>query len=448
MRHRITYIHSGSTAVESLNSTYVQARPGASREDRITLDAPKYSHIRSLRVQVIRPFNHTSQTAPFAYDYPVGLHIYVVPEPVREDNERENFYKQVQQVVKELLGITVDENSFILSLNSLYFHTLEVLAPRGDLAAHLPGAWDALDYVVLEQKAVIKSLQAVLDDLSVEAGETSDYTEIGIFTVDELTTRDDLVLSGARVVFNDPDTGALDSANSEAEQDSVQRTYFHVKPRHRQTDYVPVTGKPNGLHPVVTVEKAPKLPVDDDLRNCKLYYYLLLEKSVFFDQYQKPDVLKILAGYGTTDLELPEYSVQGWGNEYLLEVDDKAQFPLELTLHSRYQLPNNKSDHTNVTINKPLLFYGCEVGSDSFLLKNSPFDNKATVGGAFEKFFTEDTVFYQALASDTFNVSIPNAHGDASWVNLVTLLTVLLGVFLIVPKIRKRTPVDVQKKTQ
>lgn len=445
MRHRVTFVHSRGkeNGIKSLNSTHVEVIPGSSREDRFTFDAPRYSHIRSIRIQVIKPFQHTLQTSPFAYDYQIGLHIYIVPEPIPEVGERHNFYTQVHDVIHDLFGIGLTENDWILSLNSLYFHTHEFLEPRGSLAAQLPSSWDAIDYSVSDGKVKIKSLQAVLNLLEVDAGERKEYKEVGTFHIEELTTRDDLVLSGARVVFNDEDVGEFDK-----EEGFVHRTLFHIKPRHRQTDHISVVYKPNGLHPIMSVEKPPKLPEDDDLRMCKLYYYLTLDKSVFLDRYQMPDLLKILVSYGSRDLELPEYSVEGWGNEILLEVKDNAQYPLDLTLHSRYQLPNNKADHTEVIIDKPFLFYGCEVGSDAFLLKNSPFDNKVTIGGSHEKFFTDDTVFYQVLEPGTVNIAIPNAHGDANWVNFVTLLAVLLGVLLIVPKVFKRKMVNTAKKNE
>lgn len=442
MRHRTTFVHSRGkeNGIESLNSTHVKVISGATREDRLTFDAPVYSHIKALRIQVIKPFSRTLQTTPFAYDYQIGLHIYIVPEAVPEVDERPNFYSQVHALLKDLFGLELEEKDWILSLNSLYFHTDDSLEPRGKFAEKLPKNWDALDYSISEGKAVLKSLQAALADLEADAGEDGEYKEVGIFGVEELTTRDDLVLSGARVVFNDAEP-------SDEEDKFVHRTLFHVKPRHRQLQNVPIEYTPNGLHPIISLKHSPKRPEDDDLRLCKLYYYLALSKDVIFDRYQIPDSLTPLIMYGTTDLELPAYLVTGWGNEILMEVSSDADYPIDLTLHTRYQLPRNDSAHTNVTISKPLLFYGCETGSDSFLLKNSPFDNKATIGGSYEKFFTEDTVFYRVLEPETVTTTIPNAHGSAKWFNLVTLLTVLLGVFLIVSKVFRR-PVDTAKKNQ
>lgn len=442
MRFRTTFIHSHGkeNGIKTLNSTHIEVVQGSTREDRLTFDAPTYSHIKAVRIQVIKPFKRTLQTSPFAYDYQIGLHIYIVPEAVPEVDERHNFYTQVNTLLHDLFGLELEEKDWILSLNSLYFHTGDYLEPRGEFADKLPKIWDVLDYSISEGKAVLKSLQAVLTELEVDAGDLGYYKEVGIFGVEELTTRDDLVLSGARVVFNDEET-------SGEEDKFVHRTLFHVKPRHRQLKNVPIEYKPNGLHPVISLMESPKRPEDDDLRRCKLYYYLALKKDVFFDRYQIPDSLTPIIMYGTNDLELPAYLVAGWGNEILMEVSSNAEYPIDLTLHSRYELPRNDSTYTDVEINKPLLFYGCETGSDSFLLKNSPFNNKATIGGSYEKFFTEDTVFYRVLEPEAVTITIPNAHGNANWVNLVTFLSVLLGVFLIVSRVVRRQ-VDTTKKNQ
>lgn len=446
MRHRTTFIHSRGkdNGIESLNSTYVEVVPGSTREDRLTYDAPSFSHISSLRIQVIKPFQRTPQTAPFTYDYQIGLHIYIVPKAVPEVNERQNFYAQVNSLLKETFDIELEEKDWILSLNSLYYHTDEYLKPHGNFAGKLPAEWDALDYSISEGTAVAKSFQALLNDLQVDAGTSGEYKEVGVFGIELFTTRDDLVLSGARVVFNDDDGDTL-----EDESKFVHRTLFHVKPRHRQISSVPVEYVPNGLHPIISLKESPERPEDDDLRLCKLYYYAALNKNVFFDRYQTPEALTTLTVFGTTDLELPEYLVSGWGNEILMEVDPDAQFPIDLTLHTRYQLPKNDSGYTDVIIEKPLLFYGCETGSDSFLLKNSPFDNKAVIGGGYEKFFTDDTVFYRALEPGAITITVPTAHGSANWVNLVTMLSVLLGIFIIVSKVfGVRRNVDTIKKNQ
>lgn len=444
MRHRVTYIHSRGkeNGIESLNSTHVAVVPGSSREDKLTFDTPRSSHIRSIRVQVIKPFEHSLRTTPFAYDYQIGLHIYIVPEPVPGPNERDIFYEQVNEVLQGLFGISLQERDWILSLNSLYFHTSKFLEPQGFLSERLPANWDAIDYSVNDETAVLKSLQADLDSLEIDATDSPEYKEVGIFGVEELTTRDDLVLSGVRVVFND---------EIEADQEEsgfVHRTLFHIKPRHRQASPVTMHYKANGLHPVISVANPPQRPEDDDIQMCRLYYYLSLEKSTFVDPYQVPDLLVPIVEYGTRDLELPEYAVEGWGNEFLMQVDDDAEYPIDLTLHSRYQLPSNSSAYTNVLFDKPLLFYGCEVGSDAFLLKNSPFDNKAQFGGSYEKFFTENTVFYRVLEPGLVQLQVPNARGDASFVNLATLVAVLLGVLFIVPKLWNTKKVSASKKNE
>lgn len=431
MRHRVTFVHSPSdNVVKTLNSSYVELENVlTAREDKISFDKDRYSHISSLRVQIVKPFETTELTKPFSYDYQPGLHVYVVPQAMAGSAEEDMFPKQVSDVLDELFGILVNTDDMILSFNSFYYHTSEIPEVKPLFADKLGTNWDALDYFHSEDSAVIKSLEVALKRLVVS--ETSDYTEIGIFSLDEHSTADDIILTGIRAVFNDNDQEDKD------EDAFVHKTMFHVKPRHRTLSLIDPKLKPNGLHPIFELD-SPSEPTDEDVRNCKLYCYLTLENAVFLDRYQIPEQMQILANYGPNNLELPSYAIDEWGNEVLMEVDN-PNFPVELTLHSRYQLPNSSRLHTSVLIDKPYLFYGCEAGSDAFLLTNSPFDNKNKIGGTYEKFFTDDTVFFQAGYRGSVAVEIPNATGTSLQTNIVTLGAVLLGLFIIGSKLWRRT---------
>lgn len=433
MRHRVTFVHSqeGDNVVKSINATRIELGPStvAAREDRLTFTTQEYSHIKSLRVQVVKPFKATDVTRPFSYLYQQGLHIYAEPQVVRDANEREKFFSQVTEAVQEVFGIVIDSKSMILSLNSFYYHTPETpdLPEITAKWSHKAGSsWDALDYFHSEGSAVLKTLEAALSRLVVS--EDIDYTEIGVFGLEKHSSIDDVILTGVRAILNDED------ASSDT-KDFVHKTLFHVKPRHRTMgSLVDAQYKANGLHPIFSFVQAPETPQDDDVANCKLYCYLTLNNEVFVDRYQIPDSMNILASYGPNNLELPSYAVQGWGNEVLMELSD-ATYPVDLTLHSRYQLPSSISPHTHVVIDKPYLFFGCEAGSDAFLLKNSPFDNMHKIGGSFEKFFTDDTVFYQAGLRGVAEVIIPNAAGAPIYANAVTSVAILLGLWMVVSKL-------------
>lgn len=442
MRHRVTYIHpsEGEGAIETLNSTYVNLKPlKPAREDRFTYDIDEFSHIKTLRVQITKTYEPTDLTSAFSYNYQYGLHIYVVPKGVNEANERENFDKQLLAILLESFGKAPGEAEWIPSLNSLYFHTSEILETKKEaFQGKVNNDWSALDFYYNEGTVTIKTLEPTLNNLIVDGEAAKEYTEVGVFGLDQHTTRDDIILTGLRVVFNDEEV--------EENEGFVHKTMFHIKPRHRRIESVPIDHIKNGLHPVVTIKEAPEYPSDDDITDCKLFLYWTLEKSVFLDPYQLPELINLLLNYGTKNLELPEYSVPTWGNEILMEIENDASFPLDLTLHSRYQLPD-AAPKTNVSISKPVLFYGCEAGVDEFLLANSPFDNRRPVGGTFEKFFTDDTIFYHALDREPIVVSIPNAQGSCDAVNILTFMAVLFGVGMVLKKIFTPT-VDRKKKNE
>lgn len=434
MRHRVSFI-SPDNAVKTLNSTYVElASAPIVREDRLTFDVPALSHIATLVIHLNKGHS-PAQFSPFGYHYQAGLHIYVVPQGMAEPHERENFFRQVNDQLLQLLGVSVPPDDWVLSLNSFYYHTLAVLEPKTELS--LPHSWSAFDYYYSEGKAVVKQYAAELDLPVVDVAATDDYTEVGVFSLDEHTTKDDVVLSGLRAIFNDKEDDGADGADEDEVSGFVHRTMFHVKPRHRVVEPVEVTFRESGLHPVVEIGLAPEQPTEDDVALCSTFVYLTLEKSVFLDPYQLPDAVSVVASYGTKDLELPEYSTPGWGNEFLLEVGAAAQYPLLITLHSRYLLPGNRS--RTVTVDKPVVFLGCDATVDAFLLGNSPFDNKRAVGGTFEKFFTDDTIFYHALGRGTGDVQIPTARGSPGFANVVTLLCLLVGVGMVLTKAWQRT---------
>lgn len=444
MRHRITFVHSlegTEKSISTLNSTYLELveHSNPAREDRFTYLIDKYSHIKTLRVQINKAQKPKNTTNAFSYNYQYGLHIYAVPQDVPGENERETFFEQISELLQDLFGIQPKDDAWITSLNSLYYHTSDLLEPKkAAFEREINSKWTAFEYYYDQGAVTLKTFDPELERLAINAEESQDYTEVGVFGVDQHTTRDDIILHGVRVVLND-----VEADDSEG---FVHRTMFHVKPRHRILEPVDIDLKPNGLHPVVTIALAPTFPKDDDISRCKLFYYMTLGKSVFVDPYQIPALAISLVNYGTKNLELPEYSVSGWGNEILMEIADDASFPLDLTLHSRYQLPNKLSG-TEVTIDRPILFYGCEAGSDDFLLNNSPFDNKKAVGGNYEKFFTDDTIFYHALERGALNVTIPNALGDSDLVNFLTFLALFAGVAIVLSKLFRR-PVSNKKKSE
>lgn len=414
----------------SANASSVELDPKFvySREDRYTLDVEAYSYVAAIRIHISRLGNTKTvletggNIAPFGDNYQTGVHIYAVPVGVAGPGEEVEFYSQLNGVLELVLGVTVPSEKWILSLNSFYFHTPDILEVDMPQISGFPRTWDTLDYFYENGKLAVTTLDINLRELEVNTQNQDEYTEVGVFLLLPKSARDDLILTGARVVINDDDDT----------DKSVHRTMFHVKPRHR--DLTPKSSfvvRENGLHPVLELGDFPPVPVDDDVLGCQLYSYFTLDKSVFVDPYQVPEQLHSVAHYGARDLELPEYAVPQWGSELLMEVVSSTETPVELTLHSRYQMPNVSSTHTDVFVDSPMVFYACDAVGDSFLLKNSPFDTRKAIGGSFEKFFTDDTVFYHVLPRETARLSIPTASGDPAIVSLATIVALMIGTLMI-----------------
>ena len=233
------------------------------------------------------------------------------------------------------------------------------------------------------------------------------------------------MLSGLRVILNGDD---------DKNEEYLQKTLFHVKRRQRQSRGTYSSQvKENGMHPFLKTDIHSDIPNDEDLIQCKLYYYLDLNKSFFVDKYQLPKEFTSYVNFGNTDLELPEYKINEWGSEILMEIENNQQ--ISLPLHSRYQLPNNESSIRVTGINDPLIFYGCDV-KDSYLLESSPFDNRLDIGGNYERFFTDNTVFYHLLSHENqLQINIPRGNELIKKINFVTNLVFIAGVVLIFYKI-------------
>lgn len=447
MRHRVSLVHSNSIEypISEVDSDHVFLdEVNFAREDKYTITREPLSHIKALRVHVTRdPAVAAPQNPgnPFAYEYQYGVHIYVVPQGVSGDNEQQVFFQQINEFIGAFMPVELQPERMVLSLNSFYFHSAAV--PQIDLSGL--GAesqdWSAMDLFLSKDQLTLKTFEPETKGFSFDAKTTTDYTEIGVFHVLDQSTRDDLILSGLRVIYND-----------EGSDGSVLKTMFHVKPRHRRLqDTADITLSSNGMHPILSIDNIPDKPSDEDIMSCTTYAHITLDKSVFVDTFQVPDDLSILANYGTRDIELPEYALKQWGNELMVELDEPILSSVSLTLHSRYQLPNQNKSHTAVQIAHPVLFHACDVISDSYLLKSSPFDNKRYIGGSFEKYFTEETVFYHFLDRAPSSIEIPNATGNGASVNLLTLAALLLGttmVLLAVWRKLKANPVSQEKKVQ
>lgn len=431
MRHRITYIHAHRELPIS-NVTYLelQLNPQVqySREDKVSFDTNALSKVEALRILIARDVKsaNSRQIDPFAsYDFPVGVTVYALPS----SRDKNGFFAEVNSQLQTLLGITVPPESWLLSLNSFVYHSAKPILFKIPQALEVPADWSHVDYTHQGSKAVVRTYAADSKVTSVAPKNKDTYTEIGVFEVEKRSTQDDLVLKGALVTLNDKDLPPTSDTTK-----FVQKSLFHIKPRHRiLSENASIKFNNNGMHPVLEFGGVPPAPMDEDIAECKLYSYLLLDKSVFLDPYQVPSSMKVIAKYAPTELERPEYTTAECGDEILFEILDQETF--ELTLNSRYLLPDTSSYNSVVPINAPSIFYACDVHTDAFLLNNSPFNAQFSVGGFYDALFTNDTVFYHVQTPKSYDVSIPHAWGHEVLVNIITLGALICGFAMIMRQV-------------
>ncbi|WPK27222.1 hypothetical protein PUMCH_004599 [Australozyma saopauloensis] len=437
MRRRITLIHSNADEVSvkdiTSSSLVFDAGVNGAVEEKYSWSSTSGSYISQLRVQINRAheLDHKlhNWSVPFAYSYQYGLHVYAQPNSAGIEHQK-LFYDDVNVILKDLLGMAVQPGNWIQSLNSLYYHSSEIPA-LSNLPSHsvVADLWTSLDYVQTSDSTTLKLFNPNTTFTSYDVSDILEYAEVGVFTVEAHSSRDEVILSGVRVILNE---------NNESSDPKIQRTVFHTKPRHRylSAPSANILIDPKGLHPVLSISLIPQAPADHDIDTCKLFAYLTLNKSVFFDKYQIPENVTILAQHGTKDLELPAYSLEEWGTELLLELDSASD--LDLTLHSRYQLPNKSASNVTETIDKAVLFYACDAISDSHIISQSAFDNKQNIGGSFEGFFTDDCVFYHLSDRGTLPVEIPTLEGSATMINLATTAALIFGIFIVLSSVFTR----------
>lgn len=427
-RHRTTlYLHTDvdvEESIENVNSKELTLQfDQATREDRHIMPHPGFKYIRSMRIHSI---TKPSEGSIFNYYYQPGTSIYIYPKNL-DGASKQEFFDEASEFASQL-GLSVD-HEWILSTNSFYFYLPKVDMDAttkylSSLVGNFLEPWSNLDLYFTDNEVTIKTLKDAHGGAKFR--KSSDNQEIGVFKVEPgISTYDDLALTGFRVVFNDDD------------EKNVHKTLFHIKPRHRQLSTAQhfVSVEPNGLHPLLqsTLNNIPEVASDEDVERCGLYGYLSLHKSLFVDKNNLSPGVSVALNFGPTNLELPEYEIREWGNELLFKIDNKTGVTFDL--HSRYQLPAYQLK-TKVEISAPRLFLACDV-KDANLLSASPFDNKLPLGGHYERFFTNDTVYYHIpMDKTTVSVEIPNANiGNMYVVIIATLLALGVGLIWVLRKL-------------
>ncbi|KAK6460753.1 PIG-X [Scheffersomyces coipomensis] len=418
-------------------------------ENKITLPSSaiattvnQFNLIKQLRIQ--SNDDSIKNDTVFTYKFSNGVNVYVIPKNVETKKDQEQFFEQVNVLLNSLLGIDVKTDNWIKTINSLYYH--DDISKRLDLtwfqdaSDEIQDSSETYDLVFNNEDGnptiVLKQLTYLppSEEFSISLNEKV-RKEVGLFIIDKhISTSDDIVLSGLRVIFDKEEQVPAEEGSKE--EDYIFKTLFHIKPRHRFIDSTSTSSiVKNGLHPILKSNFQSFTDIQEvDILECSLYYYINLNKSLIFDKYQSiPSGSSLVVHNGVSNLELPEYKITEWGSEILFEFNNISQDDIEFTLHSRYQSPNEIQNATVVNNSLPEIFYGCNV-KDDFLLDKSPFDSRLEIGGNYERYFTDNTVFYHLTHTPQSSVTIdvPNATGSIETISTVTLVSVLFGVAIII----------------
>lgn len=428
IRHRVTILNHESSHDNVLQhvdpSRVVLNDVDYTREDKYTVNMKNQflKSVKHLRITV------GSFESPVFHYNSNHLNIYAVPNT----SNRDLFYQEINGFINRVFGTDVDSPQWIKSKDSLFLHlqdyNLDNFKKLMGQMAHDVVDSDIIDFnYQQEPKNQVVFTYINPQKTPIEHSASSEiFTEVGLFLIDPNSTDNDVILAGSRIIMGAP------------QDEYFVKTLFHIKPKYRLLPEGTHEVLANGLHPKIKTSVSPDIPNDEDIIDCKLYYYLQLNKSLFIDKYNLGENFDLVVNLGTNDLELPEYKLHEWGNEILLEIKDHSK-PIELNLHSRYQRPSN-TDQTKKTIvfDNPRVFYGCEDVSDRNILSYNPFLNDMTIKNNYEKFFTNKTIFYESFPpTNQLSVDIPIPRAKFESINAVTASTIVIGIVIIVLQIFK-----------
>lgn len=406
-------------AIDKVNTTYLSLNDfNHSREDKFTLNY-SFKYIRQLRISI---GNYDSGVLNYNS---VNLNVNVVPYTP----QKYLFFNEINEFLNEMFGLNVGQDNWIISKNSLYFHSDKFDTRKFNefltsMTKQKISNFDAVD-LKYEHKLIISVLNGVEGPI---VSEQDYHKEVGLFLEDENSSENDIILSGVRVILEEE----KEAIQQGPDKKNMHKTLFHIDPRYRKLEATSELIS-NGLHPKVKFGVA-EYPKNDDLGECKLYYYQNLPNSVFIDKYNLGENLKLVVNFGSQDLELPSYKVNEWGNEILLEVTDLKPKTYELNLHSRYQMPNSTIEP--IALEGPTILYGCEDSNEKSTALLNPFINEFGIGGGYTSFFTDDTKFYQAIMPP-MEVKIPSPQLPFEYINSITQTVLLLGIVMIVMPLLK-----------
>lgn len=273
IRQRTTIFNpteSNDGIIEAVDSSHLQlSSVDYQCEDKFILQTPKFKYIDKLRIQL----NQFQSELILFSKYQAGLNIYCKPKIGDEGFNQEEFFNELNQMMTNLFDIPRD--GWINSLDTLFYHDpstgsesfIEYVRKLtgNELNVNLE-VLPNIEYVYDGEKVVLKLNGKSLANTTITKNSKFNK-EIGLFLIEKgISSEDDIVLSGLRVILNGDD---------DKNEEYLQKTLFHVKRRQRQsTGTYSSQVKENGMHPFLKTDIHSDIPNDEDLIQCRLYYYL------------------------------------------------------------------------------------------------------------------------------------------------------------------------------
>ncbi|KAF7507192.1 hypothetical protein GJ744_010874 [Endocarpon pusillum] len=321
--------------------------------------------------------------------------------------------------------------------------------------------------------------------LSVDTSANAEKVEVGVLGNEPPTDPSEISLSGFLTVVG--------------EDDHPKPTLFSFPSRHhalppsqsQDQRYKVSFLQPTGLHPKMQISfptaSALKPPANKPADSaCALHTYLTLPSALFADKYQlsatadtafmqSHHLTALRAISGETDLEAPDYVVEKWGSNLLVElavpppssssrklarstppnqVPDSSSrgWNVTIPLHLRY-FPPSPTGYSTIDIPNPILFWACTAEEGTKFPVN-PFDR---VNLGYEGLFGGRTMFYhldpapgpdlgaagrgeegsgRGKLVQRIRVPVLNMEAwGAEWVEWGTVAVVMLGFLWVVCKL-------------
>jgi hypothetical protein len=285
------------------------------------------------------------------------------------------------------------------------------------------------------------------DSWTVTVDAHAEKVEVGVLNAEAARDPSELQLSGFLTVVGE------DKAPAPTLFSFPSRHHLLPAAESQLQAYRVAFQSPTGLHPTIQISfpsSADLLPptTKPEESTCALHTYLTLPSAIFADKYQlastdelflKSHNLQALRSIaGETDLEAPDYVVQKWGSNVLLELaapspDTKGKdMPWNVTipLHLRYMEPNFGAT-SQIRVPWPVVFWACTADEGTKFPVN-PFDR---VNLGYDGLFGPRTMFYHLDAQSrngmmVEKVDVPVLDKGAvgsEWVESGTVLVVILG---------------------